>query len=273
MIDYLYHYTDIETLALILANRTIRLNPLNKMDDLQEQETEDVKNFGRFFFISSWTDIATESIPMWKMYGSWEHGCRIKLRKCPFEIHKNTDQELYTLLGPNIVFQEYKGPLYSLIPFSEMIKNGYSTPGFLNEQEKILFKVEYTDDRNKLYPKILEVDQDQTKLLMGEMGKYKNKHWEFQSEWRYIVPVINIDMLNPDKALHDFSKSIKKIVRGVEKQPVPFIDLKLTEEAFSNMEVTLSPKISNGNRIIVQNLMKEYNQFGEIKESELLGLV
>lgn len=34
--DYLYHYTNVETLALILANRTIRFNALNKMDDLQE---------------------------------------------------------------------------------------------------------------------------------------------------------------------------------------------------------------------------------------------
>ena len=35
-IEYLYHYTSIEILALILKNRTIRLNPLDKMDDLQE---------------------------------------------------------------------------------------------------------------------------------------------------------------------------------------------------------------------------------------------
>ncbi|MBE6746525.1 MAG: hypothetical protein E7558_03645 [Ruminococcaceae bacterium] len=36
--EYLYHYTSIETLALILKNRTIRFNSLDKMDDLQEQQ-------------------------------------------------------------------------------------------------------------------------------------------------------------------------------------------------------------------------------------------
>ena len=54
-IEYLYHYTSIEKLALILKNRTIRLNPLDKMDDLQEQKTADVENIGKFVFISSWT--------------------------------------------------------------------------------------------------------------------------------------------------------------------------------------------------------------------------
>ena len=35
--DYLYHYTSIETLALILANHTFRLTSLDQMDDLQEK--------------------------------------------------------------------------------------------------------------------------------------------------------------------------------------------------------------------------------------------
>ena len=66
-IEYLYHYTNIETLALILKNRTIRFNSLDKMDDLQEQQTADIKNIGQFCYISSWTDDSTESIPMWNM--------------------------------------------------------------------------------------------------------------------------------------------------------------------------------------------------------------
>lgn len=41
--EYLYHYTNIETLALILRNQTIRFNSLDKMDDLQEQQTADIK--------------------------------------------------------------------------------------------------------------------------------------------------------------------------------------------------------------------------------------
>ena len=44
--EYLYHYTNIESLALILKNQTIRFNSLDRMDDLQEKESADIKNIG-----------------------------------------------------------------------------------------------------------------------------------------------------------------------------------------------------------------------------------
>ena len=49
-IEYLYHYTSLESLALILKNRTIRLNPLDKMDDIQEQKTADIENIRKICF-------------------------------------------------------------------------------------------------------------------------------------------------------------------------------------------------------------------------------
>ena len=72
--DYLYHYTSIETLALILSNRKIRLNRLDKVDDPQEQIAKEIADMGKLVFVSSWTDDSDESIPMWKMYGSLESG-------------------------------------------------------------------------------------------------------------------------------------------------------------------------------------------------------
>ena len=51
----LYHYTDLQTLALILNNQTIRFSPLTRLDDPQEKETADVPNFGQSIFVSCWT--------------------------------------------------------------------------------------------------------------------------------------------------------------------------------------------------------------------------
>lgn len=73
-IDRLYHYTTVESLALILKNRTLRLNPLDKMDDLQEAQSQSRQNYGQFIYVSSWTDMKEESIPMWKMYSSMTSG-------------------------------------------------------------------------------------------------------------------------------------------------------------------------------------------------------
>lgn len=48
--DTLFHYTNIESLALILKNKTIRFNSLDNMDDLQENITKDVQNAGQFTY-------------------------------------------------------------------------------------------------------------------------------------------------------------------------------------------------------------------------------
>ena len=78
--QYLYHYTSVEKLALILQNRTIRFNSLDRMDDLQEKETKDIKNIGQFIYVSAWTSEEKESIPMWNMYSSLDAGVRIRLK-------------------------------------------------------------------------------------------------------------------------------------------------------------------------------------------------
>ena len=99
--QYLYHYTNVDSLALILKNKTIRLNSLDKMDDLQEQMTLDKQNFGKFVFVSSWTDDETEQIPMWRMYTPKQHGVRIKLPVNPFLEYQPTAKELSALLNAN----------------------------------------------------------------------------------------------------------------------------------------------------------------------------
>ena len=59
---YLYHYTSLETLALILRNKTICFNNLLYVDDLDEAETEDMGKFGKFVYVSCWTEDSEEFI-------------------------------------------------------------------------------------------------------------------------------------------------------------------------------------------------------------------
>ncbi|RHM14500.1 hypothetical protein DWZ83_02405 [Amedibacillus dolichus] len=61
--EYLYHYTNVSSLALILKNKTIRLNSLLNMDDADEVVTKNNEYLGKYCFVSSWTDLADESIP------------------------------------------------------------------------------------------------------------------------------------------------------------------------------------------------------------------
>ncbi|MCD8078549.1 MAG: hypothetical protein LUE63_09315, partial [Lachnospiraceae bacterium] len=63
--NYLYHYTSVDTLALILKNKTICFNNLLYVDDAEEVETNDMGPLGKFVYASCWTDSDQESIPLW----------------------------------------------------------------------------------------------------------------------------------------------------------------------------------------------------------------
>lgn len=271
-IEYLFHYTNIETLALILKNRTIRFNSLDKMDDLQEQQTADIKNIGQFCYISSWTDDCTESIPMWNMYASLNLGVRIKLRKNPFKVYDNTADALSKVVNAPVTDNSNGKPLQSIIPLTEMFSKGFFSVQAMNKQ--LLCKVEYTDDTEKLYPHILKEDGEHFTLVLGDLGKHKNLHWEFQKEWRYILTILPLNINQPiEKSLVNFQIIANKMKLGLEKQPFPHYDMSISDEAFEDMEITLSPRISAGSRIIVQNLIEKYNPAALLTESSLVGLI
>lgn len=270
--EYLYHYTNIETLALILQNHTFRFNSLDKMDDLQEQETADLKNAGQFCYISSWTDDVAESIPMWNMYTSINSGVRIRLKKNPFKLHENTADELRQVINAPITDNTNGTPLKSLIPFADMFRRNYISAGAT--PENILHKVKYSADHDKLYPKLVDFDGDKFSIALGRLGKYKNTHWSFQNEWRYILMLFPLNLNQPVETLTQAAQIMgNKILQGLEKQPFPFYDMSIDDNAYCEMEITLSPKISAGNKIIVQNLVEKYNPSAVVKDSTLVGLI
>ena len=81
---YLHQYTRVDALRSILTNKTIRLRPLSSMDDMEEAQSADCKAIGDFIFVSSWSEVSEEMIPMWHMYGSYMRGVRIGLPENPF---------------------------------------------------------------------------------------------------------------------------------------------------------------------------------------------
>lgn len=271
--DYLYHYTNIETLALILSNRTIRFNSLDKMDDLQENETADLKNLGKAVFISSWTDSETESIPMWNMYSSLSSGVRIRLKKYPFHEEELSAENLKAIGNFTVRAEETKGEcVKTVVPVTEMFKRGIVFPGLL-KQEQILHKVEYTSDYNKLYPKVFSEDKDGYTIALEKLGIYKNMHWDFQNEWRYILRIFPIDLLDIDNANKNVMKMFSDMVSGNFQNRVSYFDLELEDDAFEDMEIVMSPRISPGNKVIVSDLVEKYNPKAKVTDSVLLGLL
>lgn len=64
----LYHYTSLDTLAMILHNRTIRFSRLDKVDDPQEQRSADSQNLGKMKLVSCWSSSVRRAIPCGSEY-------------------------------------------------------------------------------------------------------------------------------------------------------------------------------------------------------------
>lgn len=276
--DYLYHYTTIDVLALILKNRTIRFTPLDKMDDLQEQQARGIQRAGQFMLISSWTEEEEESIPLWKMYSSLENGVRIALPYAPFVKYEITNEEVCDLIGKNAERLVNGKNVYKLsdVSIQEMFdKNiflpyGLSDPNEENEND-LPIKVEYTADKNKLKPDVLEGDINSPEIVFEEIGKYKNDGWKFQSEWRYRLPVLpGVDWKKLDTSLLEMTKGV---VNGTTPRTIEFLDRKLTDEAFVKMKVVTSPDFSESSSIILECLKEKYNPSMEIVKSSYAGLL
>ncbi len=271
--EYLYHYTSIETLALILANKTICFNNLLYVDDSEEAETFDMGKFGRFVYVSCWTSDEQESIPLWNLYTSDMHGVRIRLPKFPFKKYKYKkgeyflDKDVDTYINLKKLYNENKVDVV------------------LTQPE--LIEIEYTDDIEKLYPKVRTVSSEEdlrkylnegkiendifkVKYSFTELGRYKRKEWSFQKEWRYIYSVSPVGLKELNSSTFEKHREIIRRIEDKEYEPAysrMFFDL--DDKALENIEVLCGPKMNDAEKIIVKTLLNQYCPNGIYKESKL----
>ncbi|MBZ9692419.1 DUF2971 domain-containing protein [Clostridium sp. M14] len=275
----LYHYTSIETLALILSSKSICFNNLLNVDDIEESNTNDMGLFGKYINISCWTDDSEESIPLWNLYTPNMHGVRIGLPKFPFKKYHFTKgqyelgEDVDTYINLAKIYEDNKASIVSQMPE--------------------FCKIEYTDDNEKLYPtiracnnlqalkKFIETgekinDNLEVKYSFGPLGKCKRTNWTFQKEVRYIIncaptPIKEFSQ-NPTFEIH------REFCRRVEDKeyPAPYehILLELDEECFKSLEILIGPKATDAEKIIVKSLVNQYcakykNPKEIVKESHL----
>ncbi len=268
--EYLYHYTSLETLALILENRTICFNSLLNVDDVEEAETADIKNFGKYVCVSCWTDEEKEMIPMWNLYTKDMHGVRIRMPTFPFEKYKykkgqyNFTEDTESYIDYEKIYTDSKSLVTSNFP--------------------LLVPVTYTDDTDKLFPnaRIKGTAEDAQRFIRGdfehidivyslkELGKNKRTEWSFQKEWRYILW---FSPLNVNDYFMNGLKQQQEFVRRMENPylapPYQRFFLKLRQDVIQQMDVLFGPCMSEAEKIIAKSLLKAYGLEGRWKESSL----
>ena len=272
--EYLYHYTSIENLALILSGKKICFNSLANVDDVEEAETNDLANFGKYVYVSCWTKDVNESISLWKLYTPDMHGIRIGLPAFPFKRYHyyagqyDLQEDITTYINLEKLYQENLG---MIVPDSVE-----------------LIEIEYVDDESKLFPVIRKSSDPEaiTKYLQAKtveelnnfevhydfsnLGKYKRDIWQFQNEWRYhfyISPMGYFEAKPPTLQKH------QELIRRLEnlKQSPPYhkFFLDLDEDALKEAEIVLGPKMSEAEQILVEALLEKYGLGKKWRRSNL----
>ena len=256
--EYLYHYTSLETLALILENRTLCFNNLLNVDDIEEAEAADIKNFGKYVLVSCWTNEDKEMIPMWNLYTPNMSGVRIKLPVFPFEKHQyksgeyNFSVDVESYIDYEQVYRENKGAITSDMPH--------------------LAPVNYTNEMDKLLPIIRTKGsaEDARKFIAGnfkggievtysfsDLGRNKREAWNFQKEWRYILNFSPIGM-REKISVEGHREIIRRLEDEDREPPYQRFFLRLRQDAISQMEVLFGPRMTEAQKILAKALLSKH---------------
>lgn len=267
----IYQYTNIEALAYILKNRTIKFNRLDRVDDIEEGNAESLGvKFCKYVFVSCWTEVEEENIPLWKMYGGDKGGVRIGLEQRMFKEYPVSNIELG--------FGEAQGYMMSKIPPQDMTNPHFFIMPFMNYDNDLFYRhvryvndvFSYTKDAIKLTN--IKGDRGNLEVDMKPFGYYKHTRWDFQNESRFVLYVFPYNPLvegaNPEISTIVTQSYLNNIA-------LPFDDyyMHLNDVVFEDMEITLSPSATDAQRIIVECLKEKYAPQAHIKESGLGKLV
>lgn len=260
----IYHYTTIETLALILKNKTIRFNRLDHVDDVDESAySSGVQNtlLGQYSFVSCWTKEERENIALWNMYTNYK-GVRIGL-----------DEDMFITYSINNHFKSF---INSMIKFED----DYFVNAINNEAK--LYDIQYVESPQNYIKDLIHQENDMVSIDTSHIGIYKRKEWDCQKESRFrlIYFPVNPKYANviKSKNLDNINLIMQAMAASCQSLRENYVlsfdyrDMPLKTEALENIEVMLGPCTSEGEKAIVEALLTGFKNC-KIKDSQFKGKI
>ncbi|MCF2577993.1 DUF2971 domain-containing protein [Prevotella stercorea] len=268
----IYHYTSIETLALILKSKSIRFNRLDNVDDLEESmygSGPKNQNLSKYIFVSCWTKSEEENLALWKMYAGY-NGIRIGLDENLFVSYPNTPFDTIESFYKDIF---HFGPDYCAAQQNNLTK---------------LEEVKYIDSPRFAVNDLVSISGNTLSIKTSNWGLVKSKEWAIQQESRfriqtlplnyayvksYSAEILNtMDRMVLTKAIIEV---IPAIVRSIEEDYKPqtselFMPIK--DDALNNMEIMMGPQTSDAQRLIVEALVQDLSNI-TLTDSKFKGKV
>ena len=136
-------------------------------------------------------------------------------------------------------------------------------------EHDILYKVQYTNDDNKIFPNLKTYVENGFHIDYDKLGRYKRDVWSFQNEWRYILYIRPVRLSDFLSSIDNGKIIYKQNILSNIDLPITELFLKLNIESMNNMEILCAPKMSQGDKILLRCLINEYCPSAKIIESEL----
>lgn len=259
--EFLYHYTELDSLALILKNQTLRFSRLDRVNDPEEAQAIDLPQANEAVFSSSWTATAEESIPLWSIYSGAMEGVRIRLPRNLFlgrcEPVQEPNNKSYQLVAPETVIDGQRRPL-------KIEREGLSSHRDVYWTSAPQ-KVRYSDLPADRMLRCFEDDGDDSLFFsLHPLGLVKKKHWSFEEEWRFRIFALSAEaVITKQDNPHEIDRF------DLKRYPVKteFLDVLLDPECLRRVQVTLGPRTTAAHRIYVESLLKEYAPEGGCQPS------
>lgn len=207
----LLHYTDFETLKLIVDNRTLQLSRLDTVNDKHEVNRQGVEEFARNnVFVSCFCHYQHEIVPFWYIYGKGENTSKVLLKIKNFSSNpENCFFTNYFVTGetppkkrtfePAILIFRITDVLYKR-PNHKAFTSTFSGPAIFRDQ-----------NASKVQGNAVAHD-------VTSLGEYKTIHWQYEKETRIILKI----------SLHHIPRYKKMFLR-------------LRDAFFQDMTVVLNP--------------------------------
>lgn len=161
------------------------------------------------------------------------------------------------------------------IPSKEYFRKKYLIiPVYSHNLNNFYIKIHYVDDVAIQTKDIVVVSHNENgtydmSVEISKVGKYKHKRWAFQNESRFVLTIIPVEN---EISLDDANSYIKFVGKALSTGMQPYFetyDMSLRDDVLDELEVTLSPSITAGQRVIVESLLKQYAPKAKLMESSL----